>query len=154
MNLGRGNFRAGKISGFSLVELLVVIAIIAIIAAVGYPSYTDYVTRSHRQAGKNWLYSVADRQEQFFQDNKRYAANLTDLGYGANVLLIDDDGQLTNLGDPNLKYGITLVNTTARTYTVRATPALIQAERDQACQVLTLTHEGRQGQTGAADNCW
>ena len=145
---------AGKVRGFSLVELLVVVAIITIIAAVGYPSYTEYVTRSHRQAGKNWLYAVADRQEQFFQDNQRYAANLTDLGFGGDAIVLDDDGQLTDASDPDSKYTLDLTNTTATTYTVRATPVLLQAERDAACDVLTLTHQGLQDQTGPADNCW
>ena len=154
MNSWECSARASKICGFSLIELLVVVAIITIIAAVGYPSYTDYVTRSHRQASKNWLYAVADRQEQFFQDNKRYAANLTDLGFGNDVLVLDEDGQVSNLADPNRKYTVDLIDTGATTYTVRATPVALQAERDTECNVLTLSHQGQQDQTGAGDNCW
>jgi type IV pilus assembly protein PilE len=149
---GRMSQRAQQ--GFSLIELMIVVAIVAIIAAVGYPSYTDYVTRSHRQAGKNWLYAVADRQEQFFQDNKRYAPNLTSLGYAADFLIVGDDGQLSEGADPNRKYAINMTNLTATTYTVQAWPTLKQAERDTACQVLSLTHRGEQGQTGTGDNCW
>jgi type IV pilus assembly protein PilE len=154
MNAYKCSARTTKVGGFSLVELLVVVAIITIIAAVGYPSYTEYVTRSHRQASKNWLYAVADRQEQFFQDNKRYAASLSDLGFGGDAIVLDDDGQLTNADDPDSKYTLDLIDTTATTYTVRATPVLLQAERDEACDVLTLTHQGRQDQTGPGDNCW
>jgi type IV pilus assembly protein PilE len=133
---------------------MVVVAIIAILAAVGYPSYTDYVTRSHRQAGKNWLYTVADRQEQFFQDNKQYAPNLTALGFGADAFALDDDGQITDLADPDRKYVVILVNTTATTYTALAVPVLKQFENDAQCGALTLTHRGEQGVTGVADNCW
>jgi type IV pilus assembly protein PilE len=154
MNSTKDRSAAAKIRGFSLVELLVVLTIVAILAAVGYPSYTEYVTRSHRQAGKNWLYAVADRQEQFFQDNKRYAASLTDLGFDANVLVLDDDSQPTEAADPNSRYAIDLIDIAATTYTVRATPVGIQAERDVDCMVLTLSHQGGQDQSGTGDNCW
>lgn len=140
--------------GFSLVELMIVVTIVAILAAVGYPSYTDYVTRSHRQAGKNWLYTIADRQEQFFQDNKRYADDLTELGFGSDPLYLDDDGQWTDVADPDRKYALDLVDTSATTYTVQATPLLKQAEHDTLCQVLTLSHLGEQGQSGEGENCW
>jgi type IV pilus assembly protein PilE len=145
---GKGN------QGFTLIELMIVVAIVALLAAVGYPSYTAYVTKSHRQAGKNFLYSVADRQEQFFQDNKRYAANMIELGYGPGFIVLDDNGQFTDALDKDGKYVIDMINITATTYTVRATPAFMQLQRDTECMALTLTHRGEQDVTGDGDNCW
>ena len=50
------------------------------------------------------LLQVADRQEQFFADNKRYATNLTQLGYVANGFMIDDQGAYVVDGDANRLY--------------------------------------------------
>lgn len=142
-------------SGFTLIELMIVLVIIALLAAVGYPSYTDYVARSHRQASKNFIYAIADRQEQFFQDNKQYAPTLTALGFATNSVGIGRDGQVTTAGDSERTYVVDLTNVAALTYTVRAVPQLVQAAHDGAkCGTLTLTHMGVRDDTGTWDRCW
>jgi type IV pilus assembly protein PilE len=73
----------GRQLGITLIELMVVVAIIAIISAIAYPSYDRYVAKGKRSVAQNALLQVADRQQQFFMDNKRYAADLTNLGYPA-----------------------------------------------------------------------
>lgn len=143
-------------AGFTLIETMIVVVILAIIAAVGYPSYIEYVVRSHRQAARAALYQVADRQEQFFSDNKRYAATLDELNYAAEVIGLDQDGQFTAADDEQRTYRITLDADEASdtTYTVQAIPDLVQAERDADCGTLSLTHTGERGQTGDGTNCW
>ncbi len=150
------NWRLGCSSGFTLVEMVVVVAIISILAAVGYPSYIEYVVRSHRQAARAALLQVADRQEQFFLDNKRYAETLDELNYGDATLGLDADGQFTAADDDDRTYRITLDGDDASdtTYTVLAIPDLAQAERDTACGTLSLSHAGERQQTGAGENCW
>lgn len=143
-----------KQSGFTLIELMIVVAIITILAAVGYPSYTDYVMRSHRQAAKNAAFQIADRQEQFFLDNRQYAPNLSTLGYAADVIGLKRDGQLTTAGDADRTYVMILVNTTATTYTVVAVPQLVQFTRDTDCIALTLTQSGDRDATGPSNECW
>lgn len=71
--------------GFTLIELLIVVAIIGIIAAIGYPSYTNYVVRAARAEASALLLEVMERQEQLYRSQRTYTADLTDLGYGANV---------------------------------------------------------------------
>jgi type IV pilus assembly protein PilE len=140
--------------GVTLLELLVVVGIIGILGAIGYPSYTQYVMRANRAAAKSFLLQVADRQERFFADRKQYAANLTDLGYAANVIAIDAQGGQVAVGDTERIYRIGLTNTAALTYTAAAVPQLVQASRDTGCMTLTLTHTGVKGQTGASTDCW
>ena len=146
--------QAAKQSGFTLIELMIVVAIITILAAVGYPSYTEYVMRSHRQAAKNAAFQIADRQEQFFLDNRQYAPNLSTLGYAADVIGIKRDGQFTTAGDADRTYVFVIGNPSATTYTVVAVPQLVQANRDMDCQVLTLTQTGDRDATGPSDDCW
>ncbi len=141
-------------SGFTLMELMIVVAIIAIIAAVSYPSYVQFVVRAKRAAGTSMLMQVADRQQQFFMDNKRYAATLTSLGYASNLVMVGDDGQIVAAGDEDRVYGLDLTNTTATSFTLTATPQLNQAERDTLCGNLTLTDAGAKGQSGSGKRCW
>src|SRR5210317_2140954 len=85
--------------GFSLIELMIVVAIIAVISAFAYPSYDRYVIKTKRSVAQNALLQVADRQQQFFMDNKRFATDITNLGYQANPYVVDDNGTSTVAAD-------------------------------------------------------
>jgi type IV pilus assembly protein PilE len=145
----------GGQAGFTLVELLVVVAIITLLAAIGYPSYTEYVTRSNRQAARAVILSVADRQEQYFLDNKAYAATLSDLGYPADTIGVARDGQVTGAGADDVTYTVTIADGggagSPTTYTIEAAPQGVQATRDQRCGTLWLTHTGQRGADTAVE---
>jgi type IV pilus assembly protein PilE len=143
-----------KQRGFNLIELLVVVAIVAILGALAYPSYTQHIVDTKRTASRNILMQVADRQQLFFMDNKSYAADLTSLGFGANPLVIGDDGRELAAGDSQSLYSVALSNVAATTYTATATPLNGQLSRDTACGSMTLDQTGARGQSGAATDCW
>lgn len=146
--------RKHRQAGFTLMELMIVVAIIAIIAAVAYPSYTQFVVRAKRATGISMLLQVADRQQQYFMDNKRYAASLDSLGYASATIMVSDEGQVVADGDTDRTYGLRMTNTTATSYTITATPQLKQAENDTLCGNLTLTDVGIKGQSGSGESCW
>ena len=141
-------------SGVTLMELMIVVAIIAIIAAVSFPSYTQFIVRAKRAIGTSQLLQVADLQQQFFMDNKRYAASLTSLGFASAAIMLGDEGQVVADGDKDRIYGLSLTNTTATTFTITATPQLKQAENDSLCGKLTLTNAGAKGHSGSGSSCW
>lgn len=145
---------AGMGRGFTLIELLVAIAIVGLLAAIAYPSYIDQVIESRRNAGKSALLQVADRQEQYFMDNKRYAADLTRLGYGADPVTLDEQGAEVDAGSTERLYQVSLTDVTPTTFTLQATPQLWQAQKDTDCGALSLTSEGQRGQAGASNDCW
>jgi type IV pilus assembly protein PilE len=68
------NGRPGRTAGFTLLEVMVVVAIVAILASVAYPSYADYITRSRIIQATTSLSDYRVKMEQFFQDNRTYAA--------------------------------------------------------------------------------
>jgi type IV pilus assembly protein PilE len=73
--------------GFTLIEALVTAAIIAILAAIAIPSYRDQVLKAHRAEGQVLLLEIAARQERFYLDNKRYTADMTQLGFGSDPVI-------------------------------------------------------------------
>jgi type IV pilus assembly protein PilE len=141
-------------AGVTLIELMIVIVIIAIIASAAYPLYTQYVVRAKRSVGTTMLLQVADRQQQYFMDHKRYASSLESLGFTSNPFMMNDQGTLVADGDPKRIYGISLSDTTATTYTATAEPQENQANKDTQCASLTLTHTGEKGQSGSGTKCW
>ena len=148
------NRQARRQLGITLIELLVVVTIVAIIAGFAFPSYQRYVITSKRAVAQNTLLQVADRQQQFFMDNKQFAADLTDLGYNANPYVVAEDGKPTVTGDDQAVYSISLSNVTATTWTATAAPLRGQLSRDTYCGSLTLTQAGTKGNSGASSNCW
>ena len=140
--------------GFSLIELMIVVAIIAIISAFAYPSYQRYVIKAKRSVAQNALLQVADRQQQFFMDNKRFAADITNLGFPANPYVVDDNGTPTVAGDADAVYSLSLSNVTATTWTATAAPLHGQLSRDTYCGSLSITQTGAKGKSGASDECW
>ena len=143
---------ARKQGGITLLELMIVVAIVALLTSIAYPSYMRYVVSSKRTAATSALLRIADRQQQFFMDNKSYANDLTDLGFDANPYVIADDGTSSGSGDS--VYSISLSNVTATTYTLTAAPLYGQLTRDTACGSLTLNQIGDKGSSGGGDNCW
>jgi type IV pilus assembly protein PilE len=140
--------------GFTLIELMVVVAIVAIVMAIAFPSYERYVVRTKRAVAQNALLQVADRQQQFFMDNKRFAANLTNLGFTANPWVVDDDGTSTVAGDVDAVYSLTLSNVTQTTWTATAAPLNGQLSRDTDCGSLSITQAGTKADSGGSGDCW
>jgi len=140
--------------GVTLLEMMVVLVILGIVITYAYPSYGQFTVRTKRNAGTSMLLQIADRQEQYFMNNKQYSGTLAGLGFAADPFMITDDGTFCAAGDADRLYSFALSNATATTYTVTATPQLRQAEKDMACANLTLTHTGLKGNSAGDTKCW
>ena len=144
-----------KQRGVTLIEILIVMVILALIASFAYPSYMNYVVDTKRTAATSILLQVADRQQQFFMDNKRFANDLTNLGFANNPLVIADDGRtMADAANSQSTYTVTLANVTPTTYTITAAPLNGQATRDTECGSLTLNQALLKGSSGGGRDCW
>ncbi len=80
--------------GFTLIELMMVVVIVGIIAAVAYPSYQTYVRKAHRASAQAFLMDGAQRQQQYFLDNRTYAPDVATI-YGTATIPTDVDPYYT-----------------------------------------------------------
>ncbi len=121
--------------GFTLVELMITVGIVAILVALALPSYGRYVRKANRGEAQQLLMNWANNQEIWRANDTDYAT----------------EGELV---PPNHdKYGFTLSNRTATTYTLTADPSGDQAydeDKGTSCDPLTLD------QSNAKDppDCW
>lgn len=111
-----------KISGFTLIELMVTVAIISIIAAVAYPSYADYLRRGRIIEATVVLSDYRVKMEQYYQDNRNYGTAGSTCGV---ALPTNSNFTITCVvGTPNQTYtatatsGISLGTAGAYVYTI------------------------------------
>lgn len=123
--------------GFSLIELMITVIIIAVITIIAIPIVTEHGLKAKRAVVKGVLMDMQSTQENFFINNKSYAASLEQLNY-ASPLYVDDNG--TSVLQANGYYQITLV-ATAFEYTISAVPLNSQI-KDIKCGALSINNIG------------
>lgn len=94
-----------EITGFTLVELMVVVAVVGILAAIAFPSYDAYIKKSRRSDGTETLLAAAQSLEVYRGRTATYTNDLADLGldsnspegyYGNLTIINNDDCQIVN----------------------------------------------------------
>jgi len=61
-----------RMSGFTLIELMIALVVVAILTAIALPSYQDYVARGKISEATSNLADMRVKLEQYFQDNRTY----------------------------------------------------------------------------------
>lgn len=82
------------LSGFTLLEMLIVVVIIAVIAGIAIPTYNKTVRRAKIKEAEAQLELIYDAEQQYYLDNGSYTSNEDELGLGS-------------LDSPNFDYTIT-----------------------------------------------
>ncbi len=150
-SMGLCHKRSRQVSGFSLIELMMVIVIVGILAAIAVPSYQSSVLRSHRFIAQGMLVDTAARQAQYFVNNKTYATTLEELGL-SDPYYVNANADLSAEADGI--YQIVLVADSGQWNSFEAEPLNSQVN-DTTCATLSLSRTGEKGATGTdPSRCW
>lgn len=121
-----------RVTGFTLIELMITVVVVAILAGIAVPSYRQHVIRANRSAAQAAMMDIANREQQFLLANRRYAdtAAITANGYGLPSEVAD-------------KYTLTVEAPSTAVppgYTIRMTPIAGRAQASDG--ELTLNSQG------------
>jgi type IV pilus assembly protein PilE len=62
-----------SITGFTLIEVMIVVVIVDVLTLVAYPSYQSYIIKANRAEAKSYLMDVAQKQQLYLNDTRAYA---------------------------------------------------------------------------------
>lgn len=68
--------RQRRITGVTLIELMIVVIIVGILTAIAYPSYQKYTTQTRRTDAQTGLTRMANLLERFFTECNRYTTSI------------------------------------------------------------------------------
>jgi type IV pilus assembly protein PilE len=133
---------ARQVTGFTLVELMIVVAIITILGAIAIPAYRQYVLRANRTSATRALQDMATREENYYFTNNAYTNVLANVG-------------LTSSATPDGYYTLSIPSATSTDYKVEAAPAGTQTQ-DTKCNDFFLQRNGNETVDGTQDpqTCW
>ena len=82
--------RQNRVSGFTLIELMVTVVIVAILAAIAFPSYTAYMERRDLAIVKQEALRISTELERFKSKNFSYKG--FDASYLYSYVGVDENG--------------------------------------------------------------
>ncbi len=129
-----------KISGFSLLELLIALSIVAILASITVPSYSSFVAKSRRTDAMSALLQLQLAQQRWRAANREYARDLSSLRW-------TDD--LSSEG----YYRVQIRRSNAADFLALAIPR--GAQKDDDCGMFAINTQGPVEDPPYADTrCW
>lgn len=132
------------ITGFTLIELMIVVVVIGILASVAYPIYTDQVRKTHRGLAKADLVELAQLAERFHTVNNTY------VGFS----LGSSKGTFTKSPREGTARYYDLQTTTLENSKFVITASPVGDQGKDSCGTLSIDQLGKKMNTMGDDNCW
>lgn len=127
-------YKLKRVSGFTLIELMIVVAIVGILAAIAYPAYQNYVREARRATAQTVILEIQLAAEKYRANNTTYP-DTADI----SITTSDEYYNYEIAGDTN-------------TFEVKATAkdGTSQAS-DTGCTELTIDQDSSHGDSAS---CW
>lgn len=144
-----------KVSGFSLIELMVVVAIATILAVIAIPAYNNQIRKSRRTEAKTAIMDLAAREERYYATQSTYSNDGVALQYGAAFPVSTGNYYTITVNAMNPPTA-----NAAGTYTLWVVPAAgSQQLKDTSCQKFIVDQTGKQTSldntgTDSTTTCW
>lgn len=141
--------QARSVSGFTLIELMIVVVVVAILASIAIPSYVESVARGRRAELQTQMLQAGQFMERYFTTN-----NSTYIGAALPIGLTTSPD---NSPPSNRHYDIVLTNLTANTFTLTGTRTAARPMATDKCGDFQLLHTGEKllaNNTAALTDCW
>ena len=125
-----------KISGFTLIELMIVVIIVGILTMIALPSYQDYARKSRRADVLTKLLDTQLHEEKWRANNSKYAITATSVGSPSSDY-----------------YTFTIASPSTNSYTITANAIGNQVKDKQdgvACTALSINQNNDKTPT----ECW
>ena len=143
------------VTGFTLVELMIVVAIIGILAAIAYPSYQDSVRKSRRADAKAALLELGQWLERNYTVTSRYNRAVGDTADQSATQMTAKLPFKQSPRDSTKAYDLSVTSVASNSFTITAAPTGNQTS--DSCGSLTLDHAGARGVSGGSlttAECW
>ena len=127
--------------GFTLIELMIALVVVGILTAVAFPSYQEHMRKARRAGAQSYLMDLAQRQQQYFLDNRAYASTIAALGYA------------TAPSDVSPYYTVTIAVNAGPPPTYSFTAAPTGSQTSDSCSSLTINSAGTKS-SSAGSHCW
>jgi type IV pilus assembly protein PilE len=159
-----------RISGFTLVELMIVVLVASVLIGIAVPMYQSQIRHSRRTDAKTALLDLAVREEKYLSLNNSYTATPTALGYSSAFPVTIGSGYYQVYVCPGTATGTTTTPCTAAATATTGTSFVISAipvagtsqASDGLCQYFQVDNTGTQVSTNSTagtgtvttSTCW
>lgn len=139
-----------RLSGFTLIELMVVVVILGILLSIAIPAYSDYMRKAARAQAKGRILDLAQVEERFFTNNATYWDSTMTVPTGWQDYTYSGSDYASRKYDIAVAAGAT--GSIATSFIITATPA--NGFADPVCGNLTVDSNGSKASSVAGATCW